>query len=121
MRTVTMRNTTRQSGIALVAALALMAVGSAVMVLLFMRTMDEIQHGRDDTSIVQTLLAAHGGANLGVALLHGDIAEELKDAVNDLADTTDAWTFGDSNVSAIMPTASSVASDMSDVARALQS
>lgn len=111
---------TRQRGIALVAALALMAVGSAVMVLLFMRTMDEIQHGRDDAAIVQTLLVAHGGANLGVALLHGDIKDQLKLVVADLADTSDSWSFGDSNVGADMPTPASVAADMADVAEALQ-
>ncbi len=110
----------RQRGIALVAALALLAVGSAVMVLLFMRTMDEIQHGRDDTAIVQTLLVAHGGANLGVALLQKDVKFELKSVVNELADVVGSWTFGNSGVDAIMPTAASVAADMSEVAEALQ-
>ena len=102
--------TKRSQGIALVAALGLMAVGSAVMLLLFMRTMDEIQHGRDDTAIVQTLLVAHGGARLGVALLQADVKNELDVIVGQESDPVGAWSFGDSHIDAEAPTPASVAS-----------
>lgn len=111
----------RSQGIALVAALGLMAVGSAVMLLLFMRTMDEIQHGRDDTAIVQTLLVAHGGARLGVALLQADVKNELDVIVGQESDPVGAWSFGDSHIDAEAPTPASVASDLRRVADRLQS
>lgn len=116
-----MRRRDRTSGIALVAALALMAVGSAVLMLLFMRTMDEIRHGRDDAAIVQTLLLAQGGATLGVSLLHNDVRQELDVVVSAFSDPVGSWSFGVSGVNENIPRADSVASDLAQVATALQS
>lgn len=109
-----------QQGIALIAALSLMAVGAAVMMLLFMRTIDELQHGRDDTAIVQTLLVAQGGANIGISLLHADVREQLDDVASFRSDSTGSWSFGSSPSPDRMPTAASVASDLQTVASDLQ-
>lgn len=113
-------STDRSRGIAMVAALGLMAVASAVMVLLFMRTMDELRHGQDDAGIVQTLLVAHGGANLGVSLLRADVRERLDQIATLQSDTTGSWSFGTSGAGATEPTPSSVAGDLVSVAVALQ-
>lgn len=111
----------RNQGIAMIAALGLMAIASAVMLLLFMRTMDELRHGRDDAGIVQTLLAAQGGANLGVALLRNDVEAELDEIASVLSDSVGAWSFGSSDAMGQSPTAQSVATDLAQVATSLQS
>lgn len=104
----------------MVAALGLMAVAAAVMVLLFMRTMDELQHGRDDAGIVQTLLVAQGGANMGVALLRADVREFLDSIATSRSDSTGPWSFGRSGASDTQPTHASVADDLAQVAAELQ-
>lgn len=109
------------SGVAMVAALGLMAIASAVMMLLFMRTIDELQHGKDDAGIVQTLLVAHGGANLSMSLLRSDIQQRLDEIAEDLSDSTLSWSFGSSGPNATEPTPSSVAADLHVVANRLQS
>lgn len=116
----TMRVNTRSQGIAMIAALGLMAVASAVMMLLFMRTMDELRHGRDDAGIVQTLLVAQGGANLGVSLLRNDVQFQLDDIASALSDSVGAWSFGSSGAFDVVPTAESVATDLAEVASRLQ-
>lgn len=115
-----MNTANTNQGIALIAALSLMAVGAAVMTLMFMRTIDELQHGRDDTAIVQTLLVAQGGANIGISLLHGDIREQLDNVASYRSDSTGSWSFGSSPSPDRMPTASSVSSDLRVVASDLQ-
>src|SRR5690625_7901890 len=90
----------RNAGVALISALGLLAVASAVMALLFMRTMDDIQHGADDTAIVQTLLVAQGGAHMGVALLQSDLRVALDDLTNANSDSTGPWSFGRSDTAA---------------------
>src|SRR6056297_754883 len=110
----------RTGGVALITALALMVVATAVMALLFMRTMDDLRHGRDDTAIVQTLLVAHGGANLGVTLLQNDVRVALDRIASAHSSTTSAWSFGTSAIDANRPTVQSVASDLRAVAAALQ-
>lgn len=107
-------------GVAMVAALGLMAVAAVVMVLLFMRTMDELQHGRDDAGIVQTLLVAQGGANIGVALLRADVREYLDSIATARSDSTGPWSFGTSGAADSQPTHASVASDLALVADELQ-
>lgn len=104
----------------MVAALGLMAVAAAVMVLLFMRTMDELRHGSDNAGIVQTLLVAQGGSNLGVTLLRSDIYEQLDSIATSRSNTTRPWSFGDSLASATRPTYESVAAELAQVANELQ-
>ncbi len=110
----------RTQGIAMVAALALMAVASMVMVLLFTRTMDELRHGQDDAAIVQTLLVAHGGANLGNSLLRNDVRYAMDTIVTRESDTTGSWSFGTSDHDENAPRPGSVASDLEIVASSLQ-
>lgn len=120
MQPTVMTRAARSRGVAMIAALALLAVASAVMVLMFMRTMDEIRHGRDDTAIVQTLLAAQGGTNLGKAAFLNDIKTALDDIASARSSTVSAWSFGSSTVDADAPTVQSVASDLAAVANELQ-
>lgn len=110
----------RSRGVAMVAALGLMAVASAVMLLLFLRTMDELQHGRDDSGIVQSLLVAHGGVNMGVSLLRSDIRGYLNQIASGESNSSAPWSFGSSGVNADQPTPSSVANDLRPVASQLQ-
>lgn len=105
----------------MIAALGLLAIAAAVMTLLFMRTMDELRHGRDDTGIVQTLLVAQGGASMGVSLLRSDVRAELHTLVSAYSDPVDAWSFGTSGAFDEAPTPSSVASDFGPVVSSLQS
>ncbi len=114
------RSRRHSSGIAMVAALGLMTIAAAIMVLLFMRTMDEIQHGSDDAGIVQTLLVAQGGANLGVTLLRSDIYEQLDSIATSRSNTTRPWSFGDSLANATRPSFESVATELGQVASELQ-
>src|SRR5690625_442668 len=110
----------RNAGVALISALGLLAVASAVMALLFMRTIDNIRHGADDTAIVQTLLIAQGGASLGVALLQGDLRDTLDSLTSIHSDSTGSWSFGDSSYDEEEPTPSSVTSALRPVAQGLQ-
>lgn len=110
----------RSGGVAMIAALALLAVASAVMLLMFLRTMDDLRHGRDDTAIVQTLLAAQGGTNLGAAAFQNDIRDALDDIASDRSSTIEAWSFGTSAFDATVPTVASVADDLAEVAVELQ-
>lgn len=112
--------TARSGGVAMIAALSLLAVASAVMLLMFMRTMDDLRHGRDDTAIVQTLLAAQGGTNLGAAAFQTDIRDALDDIASLRSSTVNAWSFGTSAFDADVPTVSSVANDLGAVAAELQ-
>jgi len=110
----------RTSGVAMITALALMVIATAVMALLFMRTMDDLRHGRDDTAIVQTLLVAHGGANLGLTLLQNDVQIALDRIASAQSSSTAPWSFGTSTIDADRPTAQSVDNDLRLVAAALQ-
>jgi hypothetical protein len=107
-------------GAAMIAALALLSVAAAIMLLMFLRTMDELRHGRDDTAIVQTLLAAQGGANLGQAAFQTDIRDALDQIDSLRSSTVSSWSFGDSAFDADAPTVASVASDLGIVAGELQ-
>lgn len=104
----------------MITALALMVIATAVMALLFMRTMDDLRHGRDDSAIVQTLLVAHGGANLGLTLLQNDVQLALDRIASARSSSTAAWSFGSSSIDADRPTAESVDDDLRLVAAALQ-
>lgn len=119
-RNVTTTPTRRRDGIAIVAALALLAVASAVILLMFTRALDDIRHGRDDTMIVQTLLAAQGGSNIAQALIQSNVKDELAEIATDRSSTVEAWSFGTSESGAAAPTPASVRADLLDVADELQ-
>jgi hypothetical protein len=102
----------RQQGIAMVFALVTMVIVAGIGTLLFARTVNEIRHSADDAGIVQTLLLARGGANLGGSLLASDIRDELNAIVNIRSSTTDCWSFGSGSCNAPAPTPQSVVDDL---------
>src|SRR5690606_34703262 len=104
--------TVRQRGVAMLLALLTMVVVAGIGTLLFARTLNEMRHSRDDAAIVQTLLLARGGANIGGAVLAGQIRDELNAIVNIRSSTTTCWSFGTGSCTAERPTSSSVAADL---------
>src|SRR5690606_9309130 len=100
--------TVRQRGVAMLLALLTMVVVAGIGTLLFARTINEMRHSKDDAAIVQTLLLARGGANLGGALLTGSIRDALDAIVNVRSSTTTCWSFGDGSCSNPAPSPSSV-------------
>lgn len=104
--------TVRERGIALIITLLTMVVVAGIGTLLFARTVNEIKHSGDDAAIVQTLLLARGGANLGGSLLGSDIRDELDSIVNVRSSTTTCWSFGSGSCSSPAPSASSVVADL---------
>ncbi len=102
----------RQRGVAMILALLTMVVVAGIGTLLFARTLNEIRHSRDDAAIVQTLLLARGGANLGGALISGPVSEALNEIVKVRSSTTTCWSFGDGACDAPRPSASSVVDDL---------
>ena len=97
-------------GIALILSLMTMVVVAGIGTLLFARTVNEMKHSRDDAGVVQTLLLARGGANLGGAVLTGTVRDELNAIVNVRSSTTNCWSFGDGGCEDGQPTNSSVIS-----------
>src|SRR5690606_14618248 len=113
----------RQQGLALILALLTMVVVAGIGLLLFTRTLNEVRHSSEDAAIVQTLLLARGGANLGSTLLTSDLRDELNDIIRVRSSTTTCWSFGSGSCSDMSPTPSSVVSDLtgpSSVATVLQ-
>lgn len=102
----------RERGIAMLLALLTLVVVAGLGTLLFARTINEMRHSRDDAAIVQTLLLARGGANLGGALLTGAVRDALDAIVNVRSSTTTCWSFGSGSCSNASPSPSSVVSDL---------
>lgn len=100
----------RQQGLALIITLLTMVVVAGIGTLLFMRTVSEVKHSGDDAAIVQTLLLARGGANLGAALLTSDLRDELNNIVKVRSSTTTCWSFGTGFCDAMSPNPASVVS-----------
>lgn len=90
-----MQLTRRRDGIALVYALALMVIAAGVALLMTTRVVGEMQNSRDDSAIVQTLLVARGGANMGGSVLLGPVTELMRDIVRDRSSSANSWAFGD--------------------------
>lgn len=89
-----MRSSLRSSqGIALVVAMVAVIVVAGIGLLMATRTLNEVRHSRDDARIVQTLLLARGGANLGAASMITDVKAALYPAVFDTS-TPGRWTYG---------------------------
>lgn len=113
----------QQQGMALILALISLVVIAGIAMLMFTRSLNEIQHSSDDARIVQTLMLARGGANVGSALMASDVKTELYDIV--LATSTPGrWSYGrdpSSGVESSTPDPVSVAEDLVNVANRLQS
>lgn len=105
------------TGVAMFVALMTLVIASGIALLMFTRTINEMQHSRDDAAIVQTLLLARGGANVGAALLGTEVNVLLRDAVRQVA-RSGAWTFGTD--AGGRPGASSVVTDLNQVVSLLQ-
>lgn len=110
----------RERGIAMIITLMTMVIVVGIGTLLFARTINEMRHSRDDAAIVQTLLLARGGANLGNATLSGPVKEALNAIVEASSSTTRAWSFGDGAYGAEQPDPDEVADDLGTVAAMLQ-
>lgn len=82
-----------ESGVALLLALMTLLLVGGIATLLFTRSMNEMRHSRDDTAIVQTLMLARGGANIGGALLSSDVHNAFRNIIEDTA-TPGRWAFG---------------------------
>ncbi len=98
----------RNRGIALITTLMLMVVVSGLAALLFARTLNEIRNSADDAAIVQTLMIARGGANLGGAVLQGPVRDRLSEIVEDESSTTGRWSFGEGDANSNEPNPTSV-------------
>ena len=87
----------RQKGVALVTALALMLVVAGAMVMMSTSTLGQLRHSRDNLAITQTLSLARGGANLAGYALHGEIKDDFSNLVKLYAATfatQNNWIFG---------------------------
>lgn len=111
-----------QRGIALVLSLMALIVVGGIGLLLYSRTLNEMTHSRDDARIVQTLMLARGGANIGSVLLGTTVADDLHEIV-ELTSKPGRWAYGlDQNpMTNAGPDSETVASALETVASQLQS
>lgn len=108
----------KQRGAALITSLLVMVIVGGIAALIFSRTLNEMQHSRDDAGIVQTLMLARGGANGAGSLLRGPVRDEVEAIVGNRSNTVSRWSFGSGNDEA--PAAASVANALKQVAEDLQ-
>lgn len=111
-----------EQGIALVISLLAVVVVAGIGLLLFTRTLNEIRHSGDDARIVQTLMLARGGANVGSGLMISDGMAALYDIVVDTS-KPGRWSYGKDPVSGVLsltPDPAEVAKDLQGVASRLQ-
>jgi len=101
----------------MIIALFALVLVAGIGTLLFTRTINEMRHSKDDAAIVQTLLLARGGSNVGGALLGNDIKGMLKDAVRATA-SPGPWILGSGDGDT--PTASSVITKLNGIVALLQ-
>jgi Domain of unknown function (DUF4900) len=102
----------RQRGVSLITSMIVIALVAAVILIMTGRTLSELQHSKDNSGIVQTLLLARGSARLGQNYLYSDLLKEhLKGSLTKLVKgSTKRWFFGDNTVE--RPSPSTVARDM---------
>lgn len=84
----------RERGVALIAALMAVVVMAGIATLLVSRTINEMNHSRDNAAIVQSLLLARAGANVGSALLQTEVSTRLNSIVTATSSTTGRWSYG---------------------------
>jgi hypothetical protein len=110
----------RQQGVSLITSLIVISLVAAVILIMTGRTLSELQHSRDNSGIVQTLLLARGSARLGQNYLYSDLLKEhLKSSLTKLVKgNTKRWFFGE-NV-ATKPSPITVANDMKPMIADLQ-
>lgn len=110
-----------QQGIALILALMSLVVIAGIGLLLFTRTLNEITHSRDDARIVQTLMLARGGANIGNVVMSSSVADHLQEEV-ERTSRPGRWAYGnDQNpMTDDGPDPTSVANALNQIAIELQ-
>lgn len=115
------RSARSQRGMAMLLALMALVLVAGIATLMFARTLNEIRHSADDTAIVQTLMLARGGANIGSGLLALDIHEGFSDIVESTT-TPGRWAYGDdtADFSDEGPVPSSVVRELEPAVRRLQ-
>jgi hypothetical protein len=108
----------KERGVALVTALIVMVVMAGITTLLMSRTINEMHHSRDNAAIVQSLMLARAGANIGSALLQTEVRSKLDTIVTATSSTTGRWSYGSG--SGDQPTPASVTTALGNVAARLQ-
>lgn len=122
LKSTSRNSTSDQEGIALVISLLALVVVAGIGLLMFTRTLNEIRHSGDDARIVQTLMLARGGANVGSGVMLTDAMAALYDIVIDTS-KPGRWSYGRDPVSGVhssTPDALEVARDLQGVASRLQ-
>ncbi len=87
------RSRTSERGVAMLLALMTLVLVAGLATLMFARTLNETRHSADDTAIVQTLMLARGGANVGSGLLGLDLHDNMR-LIVELTATPGRWAFG---------------------------
>lgn len=114
------RSRRHESGVAMLLALMTLLLVGGIATLLFTRSLNEMKHSADDTAIVQTLMLARGGANMGGALLSTDVHYAFRDIVEVTA-TPGRWAFGDGTAGTDAPEPGSTSTQLAAAAAQLQS
>jgi hypothetical protein len=106
-----MQLTRRQAGISLITSLIVIALVSAVILIMTARTLGELRHSRDNSGVIQTLLLARGSAHLGQNYLYSDTFKgHINETVSSLtAGNSERWFFGDNTTGE--PSQESIAND----------
>src|SRR5690625_3025483 len=110
-----------ERGVAMLLALMALVLVAGIATLMFARRLNEIRHSADDTAIVQTLMLARGGANIGSGLLALDIQDRFSLIVEGTT-TPGRWAYGDDtpDFSDDGPVPSSVERELKPAAELLQ-
>lgn len=119
---MTARFRRNERGVAMLLALMALLLVAGIATMMFARTLNEVRHSGDDTAIVQTLMLARGGANIGSGLLTLDIQDIFSTIVEGTA-TPGRWAYGDDTAgfSDEGPVPSSVERDLKPAVAILQS
>src|SRR5690554_1780262 len=88
-----LRHRRSERGVAMILALIALVVVAGIGMLMFTRSINEIRHSSDDTAIVQTLMLARGGANVGAVLMGTDVSDFLHDVVESTS-RPGRWAYG---------------------------
>ena len=116
------RSRTSERGVAMLLALMTLVLVAGLATLMFARTLNETRHSADDTAIVQTLMLARGGANVGSGLLGLDLHDNMR-LIVELTATPGRWAFGNDMPGFLddAPEPQSVINEMTPAASMLQS
>lgn len=91
-----LKKTSRNQGVAIITALALLLVVSGLMVLMASRALNQIRSSKDNLAITQTLSLARGGANLAAQVLFGEARVDFQNIVTAQgnANVANNWIYG---------------------------